>query len=105
MQAATREIAKTWGPATRPKEVATNIKRALAEGKEHLALRWEGQAKGRYVEAALREQFKHLKWSGRGVDAVDPKTGIMYEVCSGTYDNMARHGRRISKETFRMIIF
>ena len=105
MEAAAREIAKTWGPATRPKEVAANIDRALSQGKTQLALKWEGQAKGRYVERKLRDQFKQLEWSHRGVDAVDPMTGIKYEVCSGTYDNMARHGRRMSNEVFRLITF
>ena len=69
------------------------------------ARRWEGQARGRYVEAKLQERFQELNWSRKGVDAIDPKTGIKYEVLSGTEDNMARHGRRMSKEVFRLITF
>jgi len=46
-----------------------------------------------------------LKWNRTGVDVVDPKTGIQYEILTRTESNMARHGRRMAEELFRMIGF
>jgi hypothetical protein len=41
----------------------------------------------------------------RRKDAVDPKTGRKYEILSGTESNLARHGRRMADEFFRMLTF
>jgi hypothetical protein len=41
----------------------------------------------------------------KGIDVVDPATGRQYEILSGTASNMARHGRRMSGEFFRMLTF
>ena len=51
-------------------------------------------ARGRWAESRLRKLFPELKWSGSGPDALDPKTGIRYEVHSGTLSNMDRHSER-----------
>lgn len=40
-----------------------------------------------------------------GIDVVDPATGRQYEILSGTASNMARHGRRLANEFFRMLTF
>jgi hypothetical protein len=66
----------------------------------------ERMARGKFVEQRLRDQFKHLRWSpNKGVDAVDPATGLKYEILSGTKWNLELHGRRMAKELFRMITF
>jgi hypothetical protein len=65
----------------------------------------ESEARGRYVHAQLEERFPHLEWKRIGVDAVDPATGIQYEILTRTESNMARHGRRMAEELFRMIGF
>ncbi|QRK14259.1 hypothetical protein JQX13_11880 [Archangium violaceum] len=41
----------------------------------------------------------------KGVDVVDPATGTRYEILSGTASNLARHGRRMAGEFFRMLTF
>lgn len=65
----------------------------------------ERRFRGQWVENMLRDQFKHLRWSRTGVDAVDPSTGLRYEILSGTESNFALHGRRMAEEFFRMIAF
>jgi hypothetical protein len=39
------------------------------------------------------------------VDVIDPVTGTRYEILSGTASNLARHGRRMTGEFFRMLTF
>jgi hypothetical protein len=41
----------------------------------------------------------------KGIDVVDPRTGRRYEILSGTESNLARHGRRLATEFFRMLTF
>ncbi|EPX62172.1 hypothetical protein D187_010076 [Cystobacter fuscus DSM 2262] len=41
---------------------------------------------------------------GKGVDVVVPG-GYKYEMLSGTESNLARHGRRMAGEFFRMLTF
>lgn len=57
------------------------------------------------MERQLRDEFPMLKWSKKGVDAVDPSTGYRYEVLSGTDSNLALHGRRLADLMFRMVTF
>ncbi|XWX22891.1 hypothetical protein ACN28T_17420 [Melittangium boletus] len=66
----------------------------------------EREARGRFVENKVREQFQHLyNFSrGKGVD-VDVPGGYKYEILSGTDSNLARHGRRMAGEFFRMLTF
>ena len=66
---------------------------------------FEQQARGRWVESRVKAQFPELKWQAKGVDAVDPKTGVKYEVLSGARSNVDAHAKRMSQETFRMIKF
>jgi hypothetical protein len=106
LQAAANRLAKEWGPHRLSNEERLAIERALKEGKYHRALQWEGQARGRWVEARLQREFNHLKWNRQGVDVTAP-TGQAhhYEVMAGTADNFGRHGRRMSDTFFRMIFF
>nr|WP_224248722.1 hypothetical protein [Hyalangium gracile] len=78
---------------------------ARAKGEYWKANLLEAEARGRYVHTQLKEEFPHLQWKHRGVDAVDPTTGIKYEILTQTESNMARHGRRMADELFRMIGF
>ncbi len=93
-----------WGPhrLTTPERQA--IDRALNQGEYFQASRLQGQARGRWVEKQLREQFPHLKWEHQGVDIKGPK-GYDYEVLAGSADNFGSHGRRMSNVFFRMIFF
>jgi hypothetical protein len=105
LQAAARQAAQRWGPEMlQPRELEA-IQRARALGQFFKARLQERMARGKFVENALREQFRQLRWSRTGVDAVDPATGLKYEVLSGTDWNMAHHGRRMAEEFFRMITF
>lgn len=105
LQAAATRAAQRWGPRelTRPEQDA--ITAAAARGEHWLARLLERQARGRFVETALRKQFGHLRWSRSGVDAVDPVTGYRYEILSGTESNVALHGQRMATTLFRMITF
>lgn len=65
----------------------------------------ERRFRGQWVEKELKREFTHLRWSDKGVDVVDPSTGVGYEVLSGTTSNMALHGRRMADTFFRLITF
>jgi hypothetical protein len=103
--AAAKVHREQWGPKELSRDEALAINNARARGEHWLANLLEAEARGRYVHARLKLQFPHLKWNHRGVDAVDPSTGIQYEVLTRTESNMARHGRRMAEELFRMIGF
>ncbi|HEX8703490.1 MAG TPA: hypothetical protein VF815_31935 [Myxococcaceae bacterium] len=105
LEAAAQRIAKEWGPDDLQAEAVDAIRQATEQGRYWLARLLERQARGRFVEARLRQQFAQLKWNSRGVDAIDPTTGYRYEVLSGTDSNMALHGRRLAEEFFRLITF
>jgi len=103
--AAARALREQWGPAKmRPREFQA-INSARARGEYWKANLLESEARGRYVHAQLELKFPRLEWKRTGVDAVDPKTGIQYEILTRTESNMARHGRRMAEELFRMIGF
>jgi hypothetical protein len=103
--AAAKAYGEQWGPKELSRDEALAINKARARGEHWLANLLEAEARGRYVHARLKLQFPHLKWNHRGVDAVDPNTGIQYEVLTRTESNMARHGLRMADELFRMIGF
>ena len=87
-----------------PKQ-STAINRAKNAGKYLKAHLMERRFRGQWVENQLRDLFKELQWGRTGVDAVDPSTGLRYEILSGTESNFALHGRRMAEEFFRMIAF
>jgi hypothetical protein len=103
--AAARALRNEWGPTKLRQAEFTAIRDARAKGEYWKANLLESEARGRYVHAQLERQFLHLRWNRTGVDAVDPKTGIQYEILTRTESNMARHGRRMAEELFRMIGF
>ncbi|MFY2558922.1 hypothetical protein ACN469_14935 [Corallococcus terminator] len=105
LQAAALRLAQRWGPHQLSREETVAIRAALAKGAHWLARLLEREARGRSVERQLRDEFPLLKWSKKGVDAVDPSTGYRYEVLSGTESNLALHGRRLADLMFRMVTF
>jgi hypothetical protein len=105
LQAAAQRVASTWSRNALSREQAAAIKAARAEGKYLDAHLMERRFRGQWVEGMLREQFKALRWNRLGVDAIDPSTGLRYEVLAGTVSNMERHGRRMAEEFFRLITF
>jgi len=106
LQAAAERIARRWGESELSSKEIAAIKRARDAGNEDSARHLEALARGRWVNARLKEEFLQLRWFSRGVDAVDPKPGgLKYEVLSGTRENFAVHGRRMDTEFFRMIFY
>ncbi|KFE64793.1 hypothetical protein DB31_1811 [Hyalangium minutum] len=105
LQAAAKRIANEWSPAelSRPQQRA--IKDARDAGHYLKARLMELRFRGQWVENRLRDQFSELQWSRTGVDAVNPATGIRYEILAGTDSNMALHGRRMAEMFFRLITF
>jgi hypothetical protein len=105
LQAAATRAAQRWSPQKLTANEQKAITAAMERGEPWVARLLERQARGRFVESELREQFVHLRWSHRGVDAVDPATGYRYEILSGTESNVALHGQRMATTLFRMITF
>ncbi|NTX05658.1 hypothetical protein [Myxococcus sp. CA040A] len=105
LQAAALRAAEKWRPQLLSEKEARAIRAALAKGEHWLARLLERQARGRFVEDQLKAQFRQLRWSNRGVDAIDPSTGYRYEILSGTDSNLALHGQRMAGFLFRMIGF
>ena len=105
LQQAARAAAKEWGPTKWSAGEERAIRAAWATGEPWKPRLLERQARGRFVEEALRVDFRQLEWSRVGVDVVDPATGRQYEILSGTASNMDRHARRMSDGLFRMIGF
>ncbi|HYO53860.1 hypothetical protein [Archangium sp.] len=106
LQAAATRVANKWGPGRLTPGERAAIDEARRKGKYFQAARLEGQARGRWVEEQLRDQFKHLEWNRQGVDITGPNgSKYHYEVLAGTADNFGRHGRRMSDILFRMIFF
>jgi len=105
LAAAARAARARWGRKEMSPKELNAIETARARGEHWKANLLESEARGRYVHAQLERQFTRLEWKRTGVDAVDPKTGIQYEILTRTESNMARHGRRMAQELFRMIGF
>ncbi|WP_395842332.1 hypothetical protein [Cystobacter fuscus] len=107
LQEAVTQAAREWGPGKLTPEEKIAIQDALDKGKYWLARLLEREARGRFVEGRVSRRFGHLYDfnRNRGVDVIDPKTGARYEILSGTESNMARHGRRMAGEFFRMLTF
>jgi len=106
LQEAVTQAAKKWGPHRLSPSEADAIDDALKEGKYWLARLLEREARGRYVHARVKDQFDRIyQFNHQGVDVVDLKTGLRYEILSGTQSNLARHGRRMAGEFFRMLTF
>nr|WP_239015295.1 hypothetical protein [Archangium violaceum] len=107
LQEAVTKAAKEWGPDKLSRDESNAIKKAQDEGRYWLARLLDREARGRYVQAKVRDQFGHLYDFNlsKGVDVIDPATSYQYEILSGTESNMARHGRRMAGRFFRMLTF
>ncbi|QRK11510.1 hypothetical protein JQX13_16395 [Archangium violaceum] len=107
LQEAITQAAKEWGPHRLTNREIAAIEKARKNGEYWLARLLEREARGRFVQVKVKEQFQHLyDFSLRkGVDVIDPVTGTRYEILSGTDSNLARHGRRMAGEFFRMLTF
>jgi hypothetical protein len=102
LQEAVTKAANEWGPHRRSFKENKAINEALERGKYWLARLLDREAQGRWVEAQVSRQLKHLYNFSRnkGVDVIVPG-GYQYEILSGTDSNLARHGRRMAGEFFR----
>ncbi|MFL5343173.1 MAG: hypothetical protein ACJ8AT_00160 [Hyalangium sp.] len=105
LQAAAQRVAREWSRTQLSPEQVAAIERAVGQGKFLDARLMERRFRGQWVEKMLRDQFRHLRWSGTGVDVFDPTTGLQYEVLAGTNSNMELHGRRMAEVLFRLITF
>jgi hypothetical protein len=106
LQAAAQQAARRWSPRALSDSELAAISGARKQGKYLKAHLMERMARGKFVEKQLRDRFRHLQWSpNKGVDAIDPATGLQYEILSGTKWNMEMHGRRMAEELFRLITF
>jgi hypothetical protein len=105
LQAAAKRIARKWSQNELSRDQINAIEKARSHGEYLKAHIMERRFRGQWVENKLRDEFKGLQWSRTGVDAVDPSTGLRYEILSGTESNFALHGRRMAEELFRMIAF
>ncbi|WP_052518106.1 hypothetical protein [Archangium violaceum] len=106
LQEAVTRAAREWGPHRLSRNERDAIDDALKKGEYWLARLLEREARGRYVQRKVKEQFEHLyDFSlNKGVDVAVPG-GYQYEILSGTESNLARHGRRMAGQFFRMLTF
>lgn len=106
LQEAVTEAAKKWRPDRLSFKEDKAIKEALERGEYWLARLLEREARGRFVHEEVKAQLRgSLRYRHQGVDVVDLTTGRKYEILSGTESNLARHGRRMAGELFRMLTF
>jgi len=107
LQEAVTRAAKEWGPHKLNQNEQRAIDAALRKGKYWLARLLEREARGRFVQTEVKRRFERFyDFSlNKGVDVIDPATGTRYEILSGTDTNLARHGRRMASEFFRMLTF
>ncbi len=106
LQEAVTQASKDWGPHRLSPNEVDAIEEALKQGKHWLARLLEREARGRYVHARVKAQLERIyQFNPQGVDVVDLKTGLRYEILSGAESNLALHGRRMPGEFFRMLTF
>jgi hypothetical protein len=106
LQAAVNEVAAKWSQAELSGEELAAIDKMRKAGKGYRANLLERQARGRWVEAQMKERFPGLSWNSRGVDITGPgEQSYHYEILSGTDSNFALHERRMASTFFRMIFF
>ncbi|WNG31803.1 hypothetical protein F0U62_30230 [Cystobacter fuscus] len=106
LQEVVTQAAKKWGPHRFSQQERAAIREAEKQGEYWLARLLEREARGRFVHEEVKAQLRgSLQFKHQGVDVVDLKTGRQYEMLSGTESNLARHGRRMAGEFFRMLTF
>ncbi|MFL5355181.1 hypothetical protein [Archangium sp.] len=106
-QEAVNNAAKKWGPHRLSQQEKAAIRDAEKQGKYWLARLLEREARGRFVQEEVKAVLPgRLRFNHHGVDVVDLSPGgLKYEILSGTESNLARHGRRLAGEFFRMLTF
>ncbi|AKJ06339.1 hypothetical protein [Archangium gephyra] len=107
LQEAVTKAAQQWGPDRLSFNETNAINDAIKKGEYWLAHLLEREARGRFVQSTVKDQFGHLYNFNlnKGIDVIDPATSRQYEILSGTASNLARHGRRMAGEFFRMLTF
>ncbi|WP_211482750.1 hypothetical protein [Duganella sp. CF458] len=110
LQQVTDAAANSWNPRRHlSANERANIAKARKADEYWRANLAEQQAKGRWIENQVRDNADianmNLQWSRRGVDVVDPATGLSYDIMSGTKTNMNDHSKRMPDVLFRMITF
>jgi hypothetical protein len=107
LQEAVTRAANEWGPHRLSQNERRAIDDAKKAGEYWLARLLEREARGRFVHQRVSDQFQGLfRFNHQGVDVVDLSPGgLRYEILSGTDSNLARHGRRMAGEFFRMLTF
>jgi hypothetical protein len=106
LQEAVTNAAKKWGSHRLTPNEKDAMEQAMKKGEYWLARLLEREARGRFVHAEMEAQFKgRLRFNHQGVDVVDLTNNRKYEILSGTESNLARHGRRMAGEFFRMLTF
>ena len=109
LEALAAQHAKEWNTSKLTAPQARAIQEQIDAGRPYVAKIYEARYRGSWVEDRVREsamsELPDLKWYERGVDVVDPKTGLRYDILSGSYGNMTEHAQRMSNEVFRMIPF
>ena len=107
LQEAVTRAAGEWGPKRLSQKERRAIQRAMKQGEYWLARLLEREARGRYVHVKIKQRFDGLlRFNQHGIDVVDlAPGGYKYEILSGTESNLARHGRRMATEFFRMLTF
>ena len=103
LQTATTAAAKRWNASMMSVAEQAAVSAAQDAGKQWLATLLKAQAKGRWVEQAVRDQLSSLPWSRVGPDLV--VNGVAYDIMSGTVGNMAAHADRMSDIIFRYVTF
>ena len=100
----------SFTPTRRQRRTLSSLRR---EGRGDIAgyveRRWSAQAKGRYVDSMVKQDLAvshpHLQLNSRGVDIIDPTTGLSYDLLLGSAENIQRHAMRLSHVLFRYIEF
>ncbi|MFL5349366.1 MAG: hypothetical protein ACJ8AT_31585 [Hyalangium sp.] len=105
LQIAAQRLRNAWSRSELSQAQRRALKDARDAGESLRAHLMERMFRGQWVEEQLSREFTNLKWNPTGVDAVDPVTGLQYEILTGTDWNMQLHGRRMAEEFFRMITF
>jgi hypothetical protein len=79
--------------------------KAKQDGSWYQVQRLKNQAKGRWVESKVHDDYPQYVWSKRGVDVSDVKTGLKYDILLGSKWNIEKHAKRMSNIMFRYIVF
>ncbi|MGB3306143.1 MAG: DUF4157 domain-containing protein [Thermomicrobiales bacterium] len=109
LQAEVDTAASKWSDNELSANERAAIRQAYAKGEGWRANLLRQQAFGRFVHAAVRliapKISPTLEYNPTGVDLVDTKTGLNYEVLSGTETNADLHAKRMADITYRMLQF